>query len=219
MAVDDVDRGDGGEDLGHSVLGAALQPIGHHVGGDVDVGIVLPDLPGALFTLDLGRDSLETAEFDHGAARLAVFLSELVDDEAARHPSDLPVVGADPGGVGGFRDVPLQADDGNARRAHLGDGDGERSALVRRDDEKIGLFADRGLDLVDLPDIVLRRVHDDEFHVRILAPEFPHAGVLRGPIGFGIVALAEDDEVGPRSGGVPRPRAGAQCEQEAEGRG
>ncbi len=72
---------------------------------------------------------------------------------------------------------------------------GQGGALIRRDDQQVGLLANERLHLRDLFAVILLRVGDDQLHAAGFGEQFLHQRVLRGAIRLGVIALAEGDEV------------------------
>ena len=145
----------------------------------------------ALVAVDLALHAEQPAHRYYVALRRAVFFGQVVHDELARHAADRHVVAVYVGGEIGLQDVALQADHRDLCIHRLPHHRGQRGALVGRDNQQVRLLADEGLHLRHLLAVVLLRVADHQFHVRLLREQAGHHLVLRGAIGLGVIRLAE----------------------------
>src|SRR5271165_4165419 len=126
----------------------------------------------------------------------------MIHDELAGHSPDGAIVASNVGGVIRLNDIALQADGTNTGRHGLAHDGGERSALVRRDNQQIGLLQDQRFDLRDLLAGVLLAVANAQPDVGGTRANPAEHIVLCRAIGLGIVALAERHKILFPAGGL-----------------
>ena len=129
------------------------EEVGRLAGDDLDAAVAPLDAVGETLGTLLGhRDAGDTLDLDHIA--LAV---QLVGDEVGGGLADAVVVTADPGPVRRRAgELAVDVDDRDARLHCLLRDRGERTTLMREDDQDVRLLADERLDLGDLGGRVVR---------------------------------------------------------------
>src|SRR5271165_1741221 len=119
----------------------------------------------------------------------------MIHDELAGHSPDGAIVASNVSGVIRLNDIALQADSTNTGRHGLAHDGGERSALVRRDNQQIGLLQDQCFDLRNLFAGILLAVANAQPDVGGTRANPAEQIVLCRAIGLGIVALAERNKI------------------------
>src|SRR5262249_32653830 len=146
-------------------------------------------------SLHFGFYSEQAANLHDLSSRRSSLSFKFIDHELACHPPNAKIVRADESGVVRLGNVTLQANNRNMCCHRLPHDLGQRGTLVGSDDQKIGLLANKRLNLCNLLTVVLLCVGDDQLNIALFREQVLHQLVLGRAIRLCVIALAKGNEV------------------------